>query len=64
MPPGSLPEEAESKWVGNDWPNAMVALRSRSFADAVLYLDDRPADAFRASSRGTGGTGICITVMQ
>jgi len=31
--------EAESRWVRNDWPNALVAIRGRPNADAVLVVD-------------------------
>jgi putative kinase len=32
-------EESENKWVTNDGPNALTALRSRGNADVVLHMD-------------------------
>ncbi len=39
MAVGRTRQEAESKWAGNDWPNALTAMRGRPLADAVLYMD-------------------------
>ncbi len=31
--------EAEARWTGNDWPNAVTALAGRAQATAVIYLN-------------------------
>jgi pantothenate kinase len=36
---GRATQEADTKWVTNDGPNSMAALRSRNRADVVLHLD-------------------------
>jgi hypothetical protein len=36
---GRSRQEADTKWVTNDGPNSLIALRSRSRADVVLHLD-------------------------
>jgi pantothenate kinase len=39
MVSGRSLQEAEMKWVSNDGPNALAALRSRGHADVVLHMD-------------------------